>query len=56
MKTEFMAVSKRKTPRCELRIGDGRIKSVYKFSYLGIAITDDTEIRRRNRLRKDAFY
>ena len=58
-KTECLVVSKRKSPRCELRIGEVLIKQVDKFSYLGSIITEDgkcdIEIKRRIGMAKDTF-
>jgi hypothetical protein len=59
-KTECLVVSKRKSPRCELRIGEVIIKQVDKFSYLGSLITEDgewdVEIKRRIGMAKNTFY
>ena len=58
-KTECMVVSKRKSPRCELQIGDVTIQKTKKFNYLGSLITEDgrcnAEIRRRIGIAKEAF-
>ena len=46
-----MVVSRKDSLKCELKIGDIKIKQVKKFSYLGSMLTEDgkcdTEIQRR---------
>ena len=58
-KTECMVVSRKDSLKCELKIGDIKIKQVKKFSYLGSMLTEDgkcdTEIQRRIGIAKDAF-
>ena len=54
-----MVISKKESPRCDLRIGDAHIKQVQKFNYLGSVITSDgrynTEIKKRIGMAKDTF-
>ena len=58
-KAECMVVSRKDSPKCDLKIGDIKIKQVKKFSYLGSMLTKDgkcdTEIQRRIGIAKDAF-
>ncbi len=58
-KTVCMVVSKKGSPRCDLRIGDASIQQAEKFKYLGSVITSDgrcdTEIKKRIALAKDTF-
>lgn len=39
--TECMAVSKRGDPKCELHIGDIKLRQVWKFNYLGTIVIND---------------
>lgn len=54
-----MVVSKRDKQRCEIGIGDVRIKHVQKFNYQGCLVINDgkygTEIRSHIRIASDAF-
>ena len=58
-KTECMVISKKESPRCDLRIGDAHIKQVQKFNYLGSVIKSDgrcdTEIKKCIGMAKDTF-
>ena len=58
-KTECMAVSKRESLACALKIEDDTIKQVHKFNYLGSLLTEngkcDEEIKRRIGMANDAF-
>ena len=58
-KTECMVISKKESPRCDLRIRDAHIKQVQKFNYLGSVVTSDdrcnTEIKKRIGMAKDTF-
>ena len=52
-------VSRKNSPKCDLKIGDIKIKQVKMLSFLGNMLTEDgkcdTEIQRRIGIAKDAF-
>ncbi len=41
-KTECMVISKRMSPKCDLKVGDTRIKQTLKFKYTGSILAKDT--------------
>ena len=54
-----MAVSKKESAACALKIGDNATKQAQKFNYLGSLSPEngkcDEEIKKRNCMAKDAF-
>ena len=58
-KTKCLVVSKKSSPKCNLKLKEQIIKQVSSFNYLGSMITEDarceTEITRRISLAKSAF-
>ena len=58
-KTKCLVVSKKSSPKCNLKLKEQTIKQVSSFNYLGSMITEDarceTEIKRRIALAKSAF-
>ena len=58
-KTKCLVVSKKSSPKCNLKLKEQIIKQVSSFNYLGSMITEDarceTEIKRRIALAKSAL-
>ena len=56
-KTKCLVVSKKSSPKCNLKLKEQIIKQVSSFNYLGSMITEDArcEIKRRIALAKSAF-
>ena len=58
-KTKCLVVSKKSSPKCNLKLKEQIINQVSSFNYLGSMITEDarceTEIKRRIALAKSAF-